>query len=200
MGKIFYIMGKSSTGKDTIYRKIGERFPQLKSVTLYTTRPIRKGEEDGVQYFFVDEKRCDELVWSGKVIELRAYQTVHGIWKYFTLDDGQIDTGKHSYLMIGTLESYEKMKVYLGGADLVPLYIEVDDGDRLERALRRERKQENPKYAELCRRFLADTEDFSDEKIERAGIERRFENAVLENCMDEIIDYISSQKCGILEP
>ena len=41
---------------------------------------------------------------------------------------------------------------------MVPLYVEVDDGLRLSRALERERKQTEPKYAEMCRRFLADCE------------------------------------------
>ena len=57
---------------------------------------------------------------------------------------------------------------------MVPLYIEVDDGLRLSRALERERKQTEPKYAEMCRRFLADCEDFTEEKIAEAGIVRRF--------------------------
>lgn len=59
---------------------------------------------------------------------------------------------------------------------MVPLYVEVDDRLRLSRALERERKQTEPKYAEMCRRFLADCEDFTEEKIAEAGIVRRFSN------------------------
>lgn len=55
MGKIYYMMGKSSSGKDTLFREILEEMPQLKTVTLYTTRPMREGEQDGVEYFFVAE-------------------------------------------------------------------------------------------------------------------------------------------------
>ncbi len=52
------------------------------------------------------------------------------------MDDGQICLDrKDSYLMIGTLESYEKMRGYFGEKGVVPVYIEVDDGVRLERAL-----------------------------------------------------------------
>ena len=40
------------------------------------------------------------------------------------------------YLMIGTLESYEKLKTYFGNEKVVPLYIEVEDGDRLTLSLR----------------------------------------------------------------
>ena len=44
MGKIFYIMGKSSSGKDTIYKKLlGDRELELRNIILYTTRPMRQG-------------------------------------------------------------------------------------------------------------------------------------------------------------
>ena len=151
MSKIFYFMGKSASGKDTIFKQIKERMPNLKTIVIYTTRPIREGEQEGVEYYFVDEKRLAELEAQGKVIELRAYNTVHGVWKYFTVDDGQFD-GDENYIAIGTLESYAKMLAYMGTDSLVPIYIDVDDGVRLLRAVERERKQKEPKYEELCRR------------------------------------------------
>ena len=150
MSKIFYFMGKSASGKDTIFKQIKERMPNLKTIVIYTTRPIREGEQEGVEYYFVDEKRLAELEAQGKVIELRAYNTVHGVWKYFTVDDGQFD-GDENYIAIGTLESYAKMLAYMGTDSLVPIYIDVDDGVRLLRAVERERKQKEPKYEELCR-------------------------------------------------
>ena len=55
MGKIYYMMGKSSSGKDTLYKEVRQRCPELKTVTLYTTRPKREGEKDGVEYFFVTD-------------------------------------------------------------------------------------------------------------------------------------------------
>ena len=189
MSKIFYLMGKSASGKDTIYKRIMERMPELKNIIIYTTRPIREGERDGVEYFFIDEDRLQELQEAGKVIELRAYNTVHGVWKYFTVDDGQFDSAE-DVIAIGTLESYVQLKSYFGEDKLVPIYIEVDDGLRLERALSRERQQKVPKYEELCRRFLADAADFSEEKLREAGIVRRFANVDMEECIDEIVKVI----------
>ena len=55
MSQIYYLMGKSSTGKDTIYKELRKRMPQLKNVTIYTTRPRREGEKEGEEYFFTDE-------------------------------------------------------------------------------------------------------------------------------------------------
>ena len=87
----------------------------------------------------------------------------------------------------GSLESYRGMRNHLGEDKLVPIYIEVDDGVRLERALIRERQQKEPKYEELCRRFLADAADFSEEKLLEAGIHYKFYNDNMEKCVNEII-------------
>ena len=125
-----------------------------------------------------------------KVIESRTYQTVYGPWTYFTADDGTLELAENSYLGIGTLESYGKMREFFGGERMVPVYIQVDDGIRLERAVMRERLQKNPNYSEVCRRFLADEEDFSEEKLMRLGIERRFVNQDMDQCLEEICTMI----------
>jgi len=194
MGKIFYLMGKSASGKDTIYKKVKEQLPELKTIVIYTTRPIREGEQDGVEYFFVNDNRLQQLQEAGKVIELREYNTVHGIWKYFTADDGQFDRDDH-LIAIGTLESYVQLRKYFGDEKLVPIYIEVEDGLRLERALARERKQSEPKYEELCRRFLADAADFSVDKLNEAGITRKYFNIDMDKCIDEIVLGIRNKMC-----
>lgn len=191
MGKIFYLMGKSASGKDTIYKMVREAMPQLKTITIYTTRPIRDGEREGVEYHFVGESELDAFQREGKVIELRIYHTVHGEWKYFTVDDGQFRLEEEDYLMIGTLESYAKMRDYFGTEVMEPLYIEVEDGERLQRALSRERQQKHPKYAELCRRFLADSEDFCEENLEKLGITERFENLKTEDTLRNIYEKIT---------
>ncbi|MCQ4670406.1 guanylate kinase [Lactonifactor longoviformis] len=191
MGKIFYIMGKSSSGKDTIYERLLEdEVLRLRPIVLYTTRPIRMGEQEGREYHFVTPERLEEWKREGKIIELRDYRTVHGIWSYFTADDGQVDLDSSSYLGIGTLESYNRMREYFGEGVMCPIYIEVEDGERLKRAIKREEKQEEPRYGELCRRFLADAEDFSEENIQKAGIGKRFRNKVLEDCLEEIREYL----------
>lgn len=195
MGKIFCIMGKSSSGKDTLYKMLLENTDlHLEKIVPYTTRPIRFGEEDGREYFFVNEEKLQNLQTEGKVIEVRTYATVHGPWSYFTADDGQICLKDKNYLMISTLEAYEKLLEYFGASVVVPIYVEVEDGVRLQRALDREKMEKEPKYAELCRRFLADAADFSEEKLLHAGIKKRFFNEVLENTCKDISEYICVQK------
>ena len=76
----------------------------------------------------------------------------------------------YNSLIIGTLESYEQIRNYFGKENIYPIYVEVDNGLRLQRALDREKSQETPQYTEMCRRYLADEEDFSEENLRRLGI------------------------------
>lgn len=188
MSKLFCIIGKSASGKDTIFKKLTQdENLDLKRVVSYTTRPMREGEQEGVEYHFVTAQRLEELQKEGKVIERRDYSTVHGIWSYFTVDDGQVNFSlNQDSIIIGTLESYQKIRTYFGKANVIPLYIHVEDGLRLERALERERQQEEPGYAEMCRRFLADAQDFSEEKMAACEIDRIYENIDIEQCLNDI--------------
>lgn len=195
MSKLFYIIGKSASGKDSIYRELmnTEEF-SFKKLILYTTRPMRDGEENGREYFFVSHDELLDMKRRGIIIEERDYHTVHGIWAYFTVDDGQIEWDGSNYLGIGTLESYCALRDYYGQDKVCPIYIEVEDGERLTRALKREKKPENGRYAEMCRRFLADAEDFSEKKLEDAGITVRFINDDKEECLNNIIRYIRERQ------
>ena len=193
MARIFIVMGKSATGKDTIYKKLLKLDElHLKTAVMYTTRPIRKSEEEGVEYHFVDEATLFELQKQNKIIEHRSYETIHGAWHYFTVNDGQINLEEIDYLMIGTLETFAQIREYYGKEKVVPIYIEVEDGARLLRAIRREKKQEQPKYAEMCRRYLADEDDFSEENLQKNGITKRYQNLDINICLYEVKEAIKN--------
>lgn len=189
---LYIIMGKSSSGKDTIYRRLtcDEKY-MLNRVVTYTTRPMRENEVQGREYHFVGEDEMRRLENAGKVVERRTYDTVYGEWHYFTVDDGSWNIDDKDYVIIGTLESYEEIAKYFGGNRVKPVYVQVDDGVRLERALARERCEKQPKYAEMCRRFLADEEDFKEENLRRLGIEKRFDNNDIEECIKGICEYMN---------
>ena len=158
MGKIYYVMGKSASGKDTIFKRLYKECPRTKRLITYTTRPI----------------------------EMRTYNTVKGPWIYATIDDGSLHLESKNYLIIGTLDSYKKIKEYYGAENVVPIFIELSDGIRLQRAINREMVQSEPQYAELCRRFLADEEDFSPMRLENSGITKKYVNEDLNKCILEI--------------
>lgn len=191
MGKIICLMGKSSSGKDSIYKKLlSQQGFLLQTIVPYTTRPIRAGEQEGVEYHFTDEAGFQRLLAKGSVVEDRAYDTCCGLWRYFTVVDESIDLTSQSYLIIGTPEAYNRLCAFYGKEHVLPVMIELDDGVRLQRALDREKAQDHPKYAEMCRRYLADAQDFSEEKLADAGIERTFYNDSLEGCVEEIVEYL----------
>ena len=206
MGKIFVVIGPSCSGKDTILKMLNEYYGGLlKPIVLYTTRPIRINEEDGVTYNFVDNTILEKMEKENKIIERRDYNTINGIWTYFTASEN-IDLENNSYLTLNTLEGYKSLKKYYGDDLVIPIYIYVKDEVRLERAINREKKQDNPNYKELARRFLADCEDFSLKKVQEAGITHFYDNnnysadpstwnktQSLEIVRDEIINTIETE-------
>ncbi|MBQ4424313.1 MAG: guanylate kinase [Lachnospiraceae bacterium] len=186
MGKIFYIIGPSASGKDSLARELLRRFEgELKTVVMSTTRPIRSGEVEDETYHYLTAEEFEALKAAGKVIESRTYQTVYGPWIYATIDSS-IDLSRNSYLMVGTLESYRQTRRFFGEEAVVPLYIELDRGLRLQRALDRERTQKEPKYTEMCRRFLADEKDFSAAKVAACHFPRVYVNEDFMTCADEM--------------
>ena len=202
MGKIFYLIGKSATGKDSLKERLVED-PALglSEIVQYTTRPIRDGEEEGREYHFISIPESERLKAEGKIAEMREYQTVHGPWRYMLVDDGGLDLTTQDYIAVGTAESYAQVRAYFGEDRVVPIYIEVETGQRLKRALDRELNHERPKYAEMCRRFLADEQDFDAEHLKAAGllnedgsIRNLFENAVFEECFEAVRAFILKEK------
>lgn len=113
MPEIAFLMGKSSSGKDNIFKAlVGDKELNLKTVIMYTTRPMRAGEKEGVEYYYVDNEKALELEAADKVIEMRTYNTVYGEWKYFTVDDGQILHKLYFFTNI-VVYRYTSIKIYV---------------------------------------------------------------------------------------
>jgi guanylate kinase len=74
-GKIIVISGPSGAGKTTLIRKVKKEIPTLAFSVSATTRPIRKGEKEGVDYFYISEEIFKSLIKSDSFIE---WAKVHG--------------------------------------------------------------------------------------------------------------------------
>ena len=190
MRKIFYIMGKSGSGKDTIYNEIlkNEQIKKLKmkEIILHTTRPMRKGESNGKEYFFISDEEFNNLEKLGNFIEIRKYNTANGVWKYGTSKNV---INEENFIGIGTLNSYSKLQEYYGNC-LIPIYISVEEEVLYKRAIERANGDNNQNVAEIRRRFEADKLDFSEDNLKKNKINKRFNNENLKNCVDEIVEYI----------
>lgn len=189
---IYYLMGKSATGKDTLFSKIMNKCPYLKRIIMFTTRPKRENEIDGREYYFVDVDFLNKN--KNKIIEQRIYNTVYGPWIYATIDLSNINKNDN-YLAIGTLESYEKMSKYFGKDNVFPLYIEIPYELRLERALHRDKSEQKSMIDEIKRRLNQDEIDFSEENLKKANIDIRYNNIDSDLCAKNIIDIIERTKC-----
>ena len=58
--KLFVVIGKTSTGKDTVCNYMKQRYG-IKPVVSYSTREMRSYEKNGVQHYFVSDQEMDEL-------------------------------------------------------------------------------------------------------------------------------------------
>lgn len=196
-GKLFCLMGKSGAGKDTVFRALMQQNALgLHPVVGYTTRPRRDFEAEGVEYHFLTDTVFAELRQQGKIIEERSYRTMQGVWRYATVDDGSVDLTAGHYLMIATPEALDGLRTRFGNTAVVPLYLEVEDGLRLRRMIRREHKREVPDYPEVCRRFLADEQDFAHSELLRQGITISIPNRRLRDCLQKIAGVITN--CGLI--
>lgn len=203
MLKLIYIMGKSSSGKDTVKNllidELNKKDSSVSELVLYTTREIRINEVDGEDYHFVDELQYQEMEKEGVVVEARTYNKVQGPVRYFTVFDKEKINLSNDYMVtIGTLESFEKIKKYISNRnksefDIVPIYLEVDGVDRLSRAIEREKLEDknNQNFKEVHRRYEADEIDFSEDNLKRNCITKRFKNITIENTIKDIIRHIS---------
>ncbi len=191
---IYIIIGKSGSGKDTIFKKLFKDGLKLNKIVTYTTRPMRTGEKDGVEYNFISEDEYSKID-KDRIIEERSYNVItdkeHCVWRYLTLKDN-IDIDNKDYICIGTIESVRKMQS-LYGSKIKPIYVDVDNNVRIERAVSREEKNSKPNYRELVRRFLADEVDYSTSELYSIGIDEHntFINDNLDKCCMSIKNFIS---------
>lgn len=162
--KIIFLIGPSGSGKDTFFAHALDRY-QIQPIILLTTRPIRIGEVDGREYHFVSDEKMDLLEQKELLIERRNFNTQHGIWSYAT-SSASIDLDKFSYLTPNTWVGFSQFMKKFPKEVLVPIYFQLEDDIRLQRCLDRELKPGNGKYNELCRRFLADKKDFTQEMFD----------------------------------
>lgn len=166
MGYIYCLVGKSGTGKDTVMEQIlSDNNLKIEKIVPYTTRPKRENEIEGVNYHYVDIPKMEQMEKEGLIIERRSYDTVHGVWNYFTADK-DIDR-QRDYIIITTQEALERFVEKFGQDNIYVIYLLLDDKVRLERCIAREAMQENPNYKEVCRRFLTDEEDFDEETLKK---------------------------------
>jgi guanylate kinase len=72
------ISGPSGVGKDAVIKQLQKKRPDMHFVVTATSRPMRPGEQDGVDYFFVTKEQFEEWIASDKLLE---HAVVYGEYK-----------------------------------------------------------------------------------------------------------------------
>ena len=151
MARVFVITGPSGVGKGTLIRTLRERMPELELSVSATTRAPRPGEQDGVDYHFLDPQEFDRRVVAGEFVEHAEY-------------------AGNRY---GTLRHELDRRVSAGA----PVLLEIDlQGARQVRAALPEAVQvfiSPPSFDELRKRLVGRGTDYPDKVAERLDLARR---------------------------
>ena len=199
--KIFALLGYMGVGKDTILKQVLKDIDDVKPIISTTTRPMRKGETEGVEYYFIDDT---EFFRRGTdFVEQRIYHTKvkeNGVEKNATWRYGieRMELEKDDYLIV-IVDSvgYKELKNYVGNGRIVPIFISAPQEELKARALAR-----GDLEAEVDRRLKDDYERFMDFRVrtvyhEVKNGEGRLEEAIkeVENIITKHINEVKEIKC-----
>ena len=199
--KIFALLGYMGVGKDTILKQVLKDIDDVKPIISTTTRPMRKGETEGVEYYFIDDV---EFFRRGTdFVEQRIYHTKvkeNGVEKEATWRYGieRAELEKDDYLIV-IVDSvgYKELKNYVGNGKIVPIFISAPQEELKARALAR-----GDLEAEVDRRLKDDYERFMDFRVrtvyhEVKNGEGRLEEAIkeVENIITKHINEVKEIKC-----
>lgn len=153
--KLIAIIGRSASGKDHLFRHALKNNPSLNPVIHYTTRPRRDGEVDGRDYFFVTETEFQRKEDNYEFFSITSFRD----WRY-GVDSNSFDSNK---VNIGIFNPFEISQLYGFFKDKFQLIIietQAEEQARYNRSLERLSPFDEEGLKELCRRNLADEEDF----------------------------------------
>ncbi len=196
--KIFYIFGKSGTGKDTIRSNLLKVTDlKLEPFLMATDRPKRPGESDGNQYFFKTKEEFDKMLDNGELdrdnIEVyNVYQDgKEDVWRFGVY---KLDTDNDTnYIGIGSLNAYLITKKIYGDI-VIPIYIDLPEDVRLNRLILRDGNNKN-KLKEICRRYISECDEYDPQILNDLHLPRQsvFKNDLLIDTLNKIIAYIKRE-------
>lgn len=151
-GKVIAVSAPSGGGKTSVVKQVLRDFPEIVFSVSVTTRPKRKNEVDGVDYFFVDDKEFERRIENNEFIEWeRFYDYYYGTLKSFV--DDNISAGKSVLFEVDVKGALSLKKIY---PDSHLIYIDP------------------PSFEELVKRLKnrkTESEDDLQKRIDRAKME-----------------------------
>lgn len=154
-------VGKSGSGKDTFLKKQVKK--GIKPIVSYTTRPMRSGEVDGVDYHFISNEEFNLMIANDKFLEYRVYNTlVNGNPDKWYYGSPIIDIENDNYVIVLDLTGAKDFIKYYGGENINIVYMCVNDKEREKRA----RQRGSFNQTEWDRRLVDDNKKFTLEALE----------------------------------
>ena len=158
MRKIFAVMGKASTGKDTLTKMLSETL-ELPIALSFTTRPMRVGEKQGVEYNFISDSDFWDLHGCDLLAEYTSYEVASGETWHYGLTKEELEKAEYVLVIVNPDGFKQLTEIY--GDKVCSILIDAPADVRIKRYLDRDAVTEE-KAEECCRRFLADNKDFKD--------------------------------------
>lgn len=188
---IFFLLGKSTAGKNTVFNSIPEFDDTVARWVPMTTRNPKPHEKNGVHYSFISKNIFIKKVESGDIVEHRKETITKKDGKTVTCFYGYQSPPSDVVIMNGNKELFEK---FSNNPDyiIIPIYISIPEDERLFRMIRRESRLPSPDYRAVARQFIHDNETLSDEYLKSIGINKSntFENIDRSDVTNKVKNYI----------
>lgn len=129
----YILVGKSGSGKDYTSKLLQNK--GNRPIILYTTRPIRSNEKDGIDYHFVSEQEFINMIDNNELVSYNSYNTVFGIW-YYGIKKEVLD---YDYVIVLDIKDVDNFINYYGKENTKVVLIKCSDDIRMQRAMKRDK-------------------------------------------------------------
>lgn len=158
MNTIYFIMGKSGSGKDSIAREILKQ-SKMERLLPCTTRPMRKGESEGNPYHFIKDSKAED-----NIIARTVYHRTDGSY-YYGFEKKELNKNCDYLIVANPAQVEELSKEYNKDFEIAVIEIITDEEERIIHVIEREAETDK-NYEEVCRRIKTDKKDFSEENCD----------------------------------
>lgn len=149
------LVGKSCSGKDSVAKILCSM--GYSRVATCTTRPMRMGEVDGIDYYFITQSEFMNMIEKGDFAEYREYETEKGLWLYGSrINDYKYATEK---VIILTPEGLVNIRKKYPNLPIIAIYLAVPNKE-LKRRMMSRANISGEDIKEVKRRYKADKKDF----------------------------------------
>lgn len=191
---LFYLCGRSGSGKDSVRKRLLKMNPEIKLIVPYTTREMRVGEKEGVEYFFMDNDKFFENERAGKFLDYKTYHVFNSKDKAVDHHYGYPKPTDPISILTGPWDVYLDIRNKNPDTDnfrLVPIYLTPEyEYELLYRVIKRESRNNPPKFREVARRFCADQEVYP--KIEEIKSIIGDENVIINIDLDKSVEALNA--------